>query len=476
MKKLFLFIVSFSGFVQVQSQLHNNGGTITVATGAQLVCNGDIRISTGNLVNNGTVKLRGNLSNQSGLISAQGSTIEFFGNMLQQVSGIPINAGNVIINNSKGIYLGTDLSVTGSLDLIKGLITSDNAMFVFENGSVIGTTPSDQSHVNAKVKFKGVGSFIYPVGNSLKYQPVKVNLTTNNAGLIAEYFANNSGAAPFSTTGTENTPLLSYNYKEYWTLNPPNAATAEGNVTISWDGYNDAFSTATVNRRVAHKLYSHWLNEGANTVSGNITAGNLTSNNITTWGSYTLGSVNDVLPISWLAFYGLLNGFQQPEFTWKVSESNVLMYALQKSSNARDFFDITLVKSKSNGINTYHSKENLSLNQPAFYRIKQTYSNGAISYSGIIKLEPHIQKTFTTAVIPSLTNGTTQLRIETANNVHVSYSIIAISGQVIIIKELQLNRGTNLVDLPVIDLPNGKYIVTVKDTDGNYSTTSFVKY
>lgn len=387
MKRLFLSFSICMLFSSADAQVfYNNGAAITVTGGSTLFVAGTAVNGAGSITNSGTLNVTGNFTNNAVLASSAGNTLKFTGTAAQTVAGSnPVNAKDILINNAAGVILSTPLRADGAVTFTSGNITaaSTAAPLVFTaNGSVNGS-PSDASHVNGYVVKEGTGSFDFPVGDALKYQKITVALTSNTAGMTAKYYAADAGAGTFTPSGTETTPLASYNTKEYWDLVP--SGTAAGTVTVYWDGYKDGFENPVNQRRVAHKTGITWQNEGT-TGSGSIATGSVTSNSINTWSPFTLGSIMKVLPLKWLGISGSLNTQGCAIVGWTVAETDVANYKVEKSSNGTDYQSIATISSRGGGEHTYNFTEPGRLLQPAFYRILQTDNNGHTAYSPVVKI------------------------------------------------------------------------------------------
>ncbi|HNB82661.1 MAG TPA: hypothetical protein PLP14_11205, partial [Chitinophagaceae bacterium] len=187
------------------------------------------------------------------------------------------------------------LRVNGECKFINGIFnasSSTSPLLFSTNGFVSGSFPANNnSHVNGYVYREGIGAFTYPVGDGLAYQPVIVNLSSNPNGIKVKYNGTNAGSGSFSSSGTESTPLTSYNTLENWEISPSTVAT--GSVTVFWDAYKNTPVPDVSLAKVAHKFFTQWLNEGT-TATGLPTAGSVTSNSITTWGNFTLGAISPV--------------------------------------------------------------------------------------------------------------------------------------------------------------------------------------
>ncbi len=304
MKKLFIFHIALFICSRAYPQFTNSGATLTINPGAVLEVNTNLtNMSGSNLINNGILHLKGDLTNHQIMSVPNNGTLSFEGSSGQTISGsTAFLANNVNFNCAAGIVILRSLKADGEVKFQNGLITASSSsepMVFTSNGSVsVLNAPSNTSHINGYVMKEGNGTFEYPVGNGIQYQKVSVDLSSNSLGLNIKYHAIDGGAGIFSNAGTEFTPLTMYNTNEYWEVNPLGLAT--GVITLYWDGYNDIMSDLLSSRRVAHKASGNWLNEGANAVTGNIISGNVTSNNVNSWGLFAIGSTLSCVTSSYI--------------------------------------------------------------------------------------------------------------------------------------------------------------------------------
>lgn len=459
-----------------KAQLQNNGGTVVVSAGGQLISNKGVTNAGGTLNIGGSLRLAGNFLNNGAVSFTPGSTLTLEGSTSVAISGSTINAQNVVVNNPAGVLLNTDLNLYGQLTLSSGnVITAGNSVLAFANGSGLANAPGDASHINGKVRFDGTGSFTYPVGNGTRYQPIAVNLGSNTSGLIAFYQSGDAGTAPFTTAGSDALPLVSYNKNEYWIIELPagSSGNASGTTTIYWDGYNDAYGNPLSERTTARKVNGGWNNEGGN-ATGSTSSGSLTSNVLSSWGMFTLGSDGGVLPVKWITVNGRLNNLSQPEFNWIVSEQGTLSYHIEKSSNAAVFFKVGSVEGKADGSNQYLFRENSALAGTWYYRIKQIGSDGRVSYSSTIKLSADKSAFAAISVYPSVVRSTATLSIRVAADKHSQYFIVNSEGKVVETNGLTLYKGLNLLPVDLSRLATGVYTIVLPQAAGNL-TTRFIR-
>ncbi|MCX6316866.1 MAG: T9SS type A sorting domain-containing protein [Bacteroidetes bacterium] len=455
MKKtiLILAVFLFMKTVSAQNELYSNGTTLQINPSCIVQVNGAMVIKTGStLTNNGTITVTGNMTNEvAGAFNS--GTLEFKGSTAQTLSGTATySAKNVLINNAAGVTLNTRLSVDGVCTFTNGIVTASTpATPLLFTATGFHTGAADASHVNGYVVKEGTGTFTYPVGNGIRYQKTDVNLTANGTGMQVRYNAGNAGTGTFTAGGSEPTQLVSYNTNEYWDITPLSSAT--GTVTIFWDGYRDSYPNMLSNRKVAHKTGGTWLNEGT-AATGSIAAGSVTSNSISTWSPFALGSIGTVLPLQWLAMSGAINSNKQAVLCFKVQESNVAGYMIEKSSDGRNFTSIATISSKGNGENAYQFTDAVALIGKQYYRIRQTDQDGRYSYSSIITLSN--QHIITLAVYPNPAHDLLTISGAIAGT---QITLTDISGRVL----QQMNVTQQVFTLDISRYSNGVYLLTTSD-------------
>ena len=448
-----LGVCALPGLSSAQPALYNNGATLTVSTGTTVTIAGDVTNQTGTLSNAGTLWVSGQTTNNGTITAAAGSTLLLTGTAAQTLTGTQALAvKNVVVNNPAGITLATPLQVDGSLTFTAGLLTATTASapVIFTANATIANTPTDGSHINGYVRKLGTGTFTFPVGSATNYQPVTVNLTANGAGLTALYTAGDAGAGGFTTAGSEATPLLSYNAREYWDLHP--VSTASGTVTLYWDGVNEtAYPTAS--RRVAHKRSGGWQNEGG-AATGTTSAGAVTSNAISSWSPFTIGALSFPLPVRWLNVSGSLDAGGKATLRWQVAEENVSSYEVQKSDNGRSFQPLAVVNGLGSGVHSYLFTEDAVLEGQAYYRILQQDADGRTGYSAVVTLRNNDGKGATLSLYPNPASNSARLSVP-ANLVGTKARLYNSAGK--LVRQYSLTAPVQELDLTA--LPQGTYLL-----------------
>jgi len=195
MKKVFLlaFLVGSAFFVCAQMTL-SSGSQIVVASGSTLVVN-DVVNTLGTIDNDGTVSIKGDVTNNNGGLfdSGSGGTVTFTGASAQEVTGAATVHfyGTLDINNSNGVSLtntttGADQEIHGALSFTSGKLTL-NTFNLTLHGTADPTGIDATSYIvtNNSGQLKrtvAASDILFPVGNSA-YNPV----TLNNSGTSDVY-------------------------------------------------------------------------------------------------------------------------------------------------------------------------------------------------------------------------------------------------------------------------------------------------
>lgn len=388
-----LAVLALLGGSTFAQGLSSAGGTIMVKGGI-LQVKGNLELAGGSFTNNGNVSLSGSLVNNQTMAEADTGMLMFDGIAGQTVSGTQTYFTRFLtINNPAGIVLDNKIKVGARVNLINGTVDATNsiaALVIGDTATVQGV--SDANHVNGYVVKTGTGSFTYPVGDGVKYQPVTVELTDNSAGMSVRYLTVDAGIGSFTTTGASPVALEAYNNQEYWDLSP--TGTATGKVKITYDDYKNPMITASDNLNVfsvAHLTEGNWLNEGHN-VMGTLAEGLVTSEVISVWSPFTLGAIREAgLPVTLVSFNARVVE-KSALLEWQTtSEANASHFEVERSLDARSFQKIGTVAAAgtSHLLQRYNFMDRSLDNQlkTVYYRLRSVDLDNTFSYSRAISLQ-----------------------------------------------------------------------------------------
>ncbi|XZF15447.1 T9SS type A sorting domain-containing protein [Chitinophagaceae bacterium MMS25-I14] len=394
MKQLFLYITIILAMLftqRVTAQVYN-AGQMYIPPGGVAAAFGNItNADSGNIINAGYIYANYNIDNH-GTTGYDGGSLFLTGTAVQLLTGTTtFNTSNLIFNNSSGFTLSKRYSVAEQAIFVSGMVTAANSTEPLEfnpggtGGPAVATTGvSDTTHVNGYAFQKGTGSFVYPVGDAVKYEPIAADLSANSSGMLCNYIPADAGYLPYLTTGLSSTPILHYNRLEYWDLKP--SGTATGAVTVYYDTYNNTgigadYDTTLV---VAHKVATGWNNEGG-IVSGTQIAGTTTTiGSISSWSPFTLGTISDFtfLPIRLDAFTAVEKNCTEILSWHTESETEIAAYDVQYSTDGVAFATVGTVSSKGN--NSYYSFTYAPEKGRGYYRLRIREHDGSYTYSSIL--------------------------------------------------------------------------------------------
>jgi len=210
MKRILFTLLLLVGLTAGYAQMTNNGGTITVESGATLVIEGNYTsASAGVLRIDGNVQLKGNFVNNSGSVDvASLGTLTFNGAAPQQIGGTaPTTFGcAVVVNNAgNGVSLtGADAVLAKALTLTNGKLTLNAFDLTM---AAVGISVTSGNYVvtnNAAGELKGVvgsSNVTFPVGSATSYNPVVLN---NTGGTSDTYGVVFTQAMPANWVGTDH--------------------------------------------------------------------------------------------------------------------------------------------------------------------------------------------------------------------------------------------------------------------------------
>jgi hypothetical protein len=238
MKKILFTLLFLIAFFAGYSQMNNNGGNITVETGATLVIEGNYTsTSNGILEVDGLVQLKGNFINTSGTI-ATGSTgrLAFAGTSPQQISGAQSTTFYcaVEVNNGSGVALtntstGANQFLDSTLILTSGKVTLNNFNLTLSNegATVSGTSSYVVADSTGQLR-AGVGNsnYTFPVGTASSYNPLILREygTADTFGVIYK------GTLPGAWTGG-----LPHTVLGHWTVSEKTLGGNDLAATAQWN-------------------------------------------------------------------------------------------------------------------------------------------------------------------------------------------------------------------------------------------------
>jgi hypothetical protein len=455
-----LLLVLFCGSLHAQQAFTNNGN-IQIHTGASLSGLGNFtNTSSAVLVNNGSFYAKGNITNDQSAMSSGTGTLYLDGNIAQTVNGAQtFKTYHLTTNNSTGITLNNNLSVSGLHTFTSGLIHSSSTpnYLVYEAGSSY-TGNNDSRHVNGWVKKIGTTNFVFPVGNATYERVVAISNLSASAEINCKY------NTPTNNTINLFSPLAMVKANEYWQMDKISGGTAQ--VTLNWDHSKVAMDNVLIIDMLSSQYSGgNWTSTGG-TASGNVTTtGTITSNALSSFGPLTFGYTSFPVPLKLLSFTAV-RAVGTSFLKWVTeNEQNVDHFDVQRSYDGNSFTTIGQVAARNSGSReVYDFEDHSSLNGIAYYRIKSVDIDGRLSYSKIAAVSESDLRSTSFVVLNPARNVITILN-KTGEAGSFNYFLYNGAGQLIL--KGNTNMGINggaALPLPanisagiyMLDLSNGK--------------------
>ena len=465
MKKTIWFLILYFLIIPLanaQADLYNTGILYLSNSSDTLYINGNFTntSSTTTFSNNGVIQVKQNLVNDQASMTVGTGILFLNGSVAQIIGGAQVfKTYNLVTNNTAGITLNNNLSVSGTHTYTAGMITTSATpnYLIYEAGSSY-TGSSDSRHVNGWVKKIGNTNFSFPVGNAAYERSIAlINLTASG-----EFNVKHNASVTPNRFSLYN-PLVYVDSAEHWTINKISGAAAQ--VAMNWDNSKIAFPNLMVTDiRVANYDGTFWSSIGGAATGNAATTGNVTSTSVSAFNrNFTFGSVSYVLPIKIISFTaGRMNDYTK--LNWIIgNELNVANYELQRSDDGISFYNIHVhLPYNRNGTEFYSYDDGKPLNGTAFYRLKVNNLSSQVNYSHIVTVSANSTGT-AFYVITNPVAANIDLYAGTAIKGFYNYTIVNTAGQVVQAGTLDIkNAGTYSIYLKPTIIA-GAYILLVQN-------------
>lgn len=427
-----------TGFLDI-----NYNGTSTFA--GNITLNSNTAVSFGG--GNGIIKLDSN--------NAQSITKTGLADIIFNRMEVNKTASNVTLNDP--------LRINTTLTFVNGkIISASDDRLIFHSGATVSGA-NNASFVSGPVTRRGAGSFTFPVGKDNIYRPISIAPTGSTAeAFTAEYFR---GIGP--DTSARDLSIHHISGCEYWVLDRTTGSAATP-VTLSWDN-----SSCGVNflpdLRVARWNGTMWVNEGNGGTTGNANAGTIvTAAPVLSFSPFALASSspNNVLPVQ-LLYFTVTKKETRTLLEWSTAaEYQNRGFDVERSSDGVQFEDIGFVDGagNSNYVHTYSMYDNAPLPGRSYYRLRQTDTDGRVTYSKIVSVE-FILPGNLVQLLPNPTTGYINLVFRLTSPENCTLTITDLTGRLLYTNQLRavtfravhldLSRYANGLYLLIINTPGG---------------------
>ena len=471
--KLQLILAIMLLTVQLHAQTDfTNTGTLYLSGGTDILyVSGNFTNQSGaSLTNNGQLRLEQTVTNHQSSMTAGTGTLYLSGTGAQVLNGSSVFVTyNLVTDNSAGITLNNDLSVSGVHTYTSGLLHSSATpnYLIYETGSShSGTT--DSRHMTGWVKKRGTTGFSFPVGDHSYLRAIAISNLSASSEFAAHY------DAPTQNLYNLFNPLVKVKANEYWQLNRNSGGTAQ--VTLNWDhakvSMDQVFLTDI---RAALYTGGYWTSQGGTGSGNTATTGSVTSNAMNSFGSITLAYTGFPIPLKLVSFTGWRSAGTSYLHWVSDNEQDVSHFEVQKSMDGTRFVNIGQVPARNSGNRElYQYHELASLTGTAFYRLKSVDNDGSFSYSRIISVAENPADAAPFLVLNPVQSAITVLA-QSAPAGTYAYQLRNVAGQVLQQGTLQVQpNGGSLIRLPP-GLSQGIYNLEIRKEQLRFSQQLLIR-
>jgi hypothetical protein len=270
------------GNFQTVNNSTTNFGTFTISSNGTFLGGGGSNLVSANTNATGAFMVTGANGSIQTTTRTYFAGINFsFNGAAAQVAGTGVGAataGSLTINNTTGVTLSSNVSLSGALNLTSGRLTlGSNNLTLGAASTVTGTLNATNMVVadgtgELRKTFTAAGSFTYPVGDNTataEYSPITVNFAS---GTFASAFLGVRLADAIHPSNGSVTDNLS----RYWVLNPSGISAFSATYTATYLTADVINAEANLFGGLRNAGNTAWLcqnavNQGPNTISNTIT-------------------------------------------------------------------------------------------------------------------------------------------------------------------------------------------------------------
>jgi hypothetical protein len=462
-RKIIIGIIVVLSITMVHGQVsvYNNGIIKSTGTTDTFYINGAFtNTSSAALTNNGQFYVSGDIINDQASMTTGIGKLLLNGSSLQTISGSQVfKTNDLVTDNSSGIILNNNLSISGTHTFINGLLTTSVTpnYLIYEAGSSY-TGSSDSKHVNGWVKKIGVTNFTFPVGNSSYLRPVALE----SLSLLSEFNVKYQAPTPFQTQLAS--PLKSVVANEYWTINRISGGSAS--VHLNWDNGKVAFPKYNlIDIRASYFNTSLWTERGGSATGNILTTGDVTSNSVSSFGDFVIGSIGYPLPLSFLSFTAQRKD-NISQLKWiTADEMNTDHFEVERSEDGNNFSSLARVPALNNSnTNEYDYNDAIQINGIAFYRINCVDIDGKSKLSKIAAVYDRSYLANDLRVLNPV-QGSIIIRSKLDLKQPAAYTLVNNSGILVSKGVVKIQAGSdNVINLP-LSLQKGIYFLRLGTGD-----------
>lgn len=166
--------------------------------------------------------------------------------------------------------------------------------------------------------------------------------------------------------------------------------------------------------------------------------------NVTGFSGFFIKTVPVPLPVHWVSVTASLNQENNAVINWKVQETAVASYSVQKSIDAQRFETVGKLQGLGDGMHEYRFTDANYLPSQSYYRISQTDLDGTTTLSRIVAIDQHNSEN-TSIVYPVPAKNEVFVLVKSMTDPFYQITVTDLNGKKL--KTQTLTTGNNKVDI-----------------------------
>jgi hypothetical protein len=417
-----------------------------------------------------------------------------------------IDPGNNVFNNftmnqTGNISLANNnvsLNSSGILTLTNGVMNTGSFQVIVNNSDPNAVNAGNStSYINGNIRryfAANTGTYVFPVGTASAYRLAEI---INNSMTGISYI-DGKFSSTFTNTGSLNgtiandlgTPYTSFATEGIWTLTP-NAQPASGsyNIKLWFDGGGaNAFSGLTdyafgpLKRANAATTASVWSSQGgsiSSTIGRTFADGFAYRSGWNTFSEFGIGKASGALPISLLNAHLQCDNHNKKIVWATASELNNDYFSILSSTNAVDFVERARIQGagNSNVIKHYQWLDTTAeADQTMYYQLKQTDNDGVSTSLSLLSGNCNNNQDGDIIIISNPNNPNIEALFVGDMNGRYLISVVNYLGQIVLNKDIDLEKNGKKVLLPKKGLASGLYNIVFKNKTGLVTKQVLITY
>lgn len=409
-------------------------------------------------------------SGADALVINNGTQFHFNGTAAQTtgfgtLDGGTTSVSDIIVDNSSGLTLDSDITLSNSLTFENGIFTTQASSpgLLTISSSLNFSGQSSSAHIQGPLAINGLGSYKFiPIGaqnaGTDYYRPLILGPSIS-MDVTAEYVRSNPSAisTTFDTDGSHNPQAITTS--GYFTITFNSTGTAD--IAMYFDQTEDAIAGSDDLIVAKYDVSAgEWVGYESVSYSADYILATVTIDDLADT-YFTIASVtNSLLPVDLISFSGVAND-NEVELNWvTATELNNDRFEIEHSLDGIEYEIIGRIEGAGTfNEYSYYSYTHNTSSQTNYYRLKQIDFDGTFEYSTIIKVLVESHEEQLQLLQNPIKDQILKFRYKGLNEVNAT--IRSLVGTEMLNKKI--SAISNHFETSLFDIPTGVYLLIVNE-------------